>query len=1569
MVRPVERGRPLDQALLQNIGYRVARTYRAGWYLLDTPEAPRASRNDDAARLKLTSQKLQASGLFAHVDLDRVVSVQGEPNDAAFRDGRLWGLRNTGQNSGIAGADVNALPAWNLTTGSTNVIVAVIDTGISSTHADLHSQLWVNAGEIPNNGIDDDSNGYIDDVHGINAQWPTNSVKAGDTTDDNRHGTHCAGTIGAAANNGYEHVGVAWNVRLMACKFLSASGFGYDSDGVECIEYAVANDARVLSCSWGGFGFSQILYDAISAAGDAGVLVVAAAGNSRVDIDQLLFSPASLDLPNLITVAAIDKIDRLAAFSNYGVRRCHVAAPGVDILSCDAFDDYGYLMASGTSMACPHVAGVAALVLAEHPGISVAELRERIVGMAQTTAALRTHVASGGRVDAFKAISAQEDSNLEVSVSFANAAGITGETNLLVLLAGHSNAVTITVHDLRATTNATVLGRFGNGLWQLLRNDGTAPDLRPADHSYSLNFVSPAETNLVVFSWEVSAPGKSPANGTVLLQPVLRPANDDFDRRQLLVGSHARVSGSYAGGTREPGEPWHNFLPIGNSVWYAWVAPTDGLLNLEITSEHSSPGATLYRGISSSSLWPVPLQFEPWHSLFSGSPYFVRSNFLYSIVVEDRRGHVGAFELKLDFYPGQEPALPPEFVVQPESRTVEEGTEFIFTSLARAASNIRYFWYFNGAFLQTSRDLVPRTAAFSHAGTYFVVASNEFGSVTSRVATLSVVPPTPTISHLFDDFEPDFDGTQWARIRSGIHATNYGGAVSGSNALCFDAIYANLSVLTRPVNTANGGMVRFWLRTGDYSSPNWRAPHPAVKMAFGFTAPLMPTVGVETFTPAYTWQRIEVPIPPEAQLTNAQFWWSAKSDDHFTGDWAIDDVEIVVRPSPEPPHITRDLPDVRVTQGTYWSASVGVGGGGPWTFHWYHNGGLVPLNNATTTFYGIGATNEAGFYFFAASNALGVVTSRVAHVEIIPRPTMAEALDITNVVLTIATNPYRHYVQWQGVIEDTHDGIDAWHLPFYGDDDFQPEINARVQGPGELSFWWKSAVDSGFTTTFSLLVNDEQWASVSGNSRWRFVRIELPEGEHLLRWLSFADDLPFSRANARVWLDEMRFVPAPQTAPAVVQVNGVPPFDQVYFTGTPHKFEVLSIGYNLTFQWMKNGTNIPEATGRWFTILSSTTTDSGIYSVLVSNNLGTTQSEPFVLRIIDPTESSSLLAQSLDTTNLIWTTSSNAPWISVTNTAHDGIDAARSPHVTAETHSWMQTEINGPGELSFWWKASTEAIYDQLVLHDNGRPVRYVDGETDWRLENVPLLPGTHVLRWTYQRDDTIRSGNDEVWVDEVRFTPGVLPGEQLGLALNQSTLDWSTDPVRPWFSQTNTHHDGISAVSSGMLDVNESNFLALNITGPVTLTFWWKLGSIDLWDAMWVALDGSSIIRIDGEIDWQRGAVTVPAGTHQVAWWYHHNAGYHLAQGQGWLDQVQVVTNAMSFSVERFSVESNGAATLSVTGPPGALAIIEASSDLHHWQPAATNFFSFDGNFRAILPKAELNSAQFFRARISSIH
>ena len=262
--------------------------------------------------------------------------LQTSPNDPLF--GELWGLNNTGQEvngvSGTLDADIDAPEAWDKNTGSDAVVVANIDTGVDYTHVDLQANMWVNTGEIPGDGIDDDGNGYIDDVYGIDAYNGDS-----DPMDDNGHGTHTSGTIGAVGNNEKGITGVSWRVKIMALKFLNAKGEGYDAGAIECIDYVIDmklnRDVNVvaINASWGGGGYNEILKDAIEAAGDAGIVFCAAAGNENSDNDLMPVFPASYDLPNIISVAATDQADNLAFFSNYGLATVDIGAPGVNILS------------------------------------------------------------------------------------------------------------------------------------------------------------------------------------------------------------------------------------------------------------------------------------------------------------------------------------------------------------------------------------------------------------------------------------------------------------------------------------------------------------------------------------------------------------------------------------------------------------------------------------------------------------------------------------------------------------------------------------------------------------------------------------------------------------------------------------------------------------------------------------------------------------------------------------------------------------------------------------------------------------------------------------------------------------------------------------------------------------------------------------------------------------------------------------------------------------------------------------------------------------------------------------
>ena len=342
---------------------------------------------------------LAAEKRFRFIEPDYVIPFSLTPKDKAFVDEKLWGLHNPGRKKGTSKADVDAVRAWDINTGSSDVVVAVIDTGVRYTHRDLRNQMWVNIDELSNNGKDDDNDGFVDNIYGIDAV-----NNDGDPMDDNGHGTHCAGTIGAEANNGHPHVGVAWKVRLMACKSISSMGTGTTSDAVKCIDWAVSNGAQVLSLSWGHSDESKALFSALWKARNKGVLVVAAAGNEGANTDKSPHYPSGYEMDNIISVAAINQNGRLTSWSNYGARSVDLAAPGDDIYSTSAESDSGYVALSGTSMACPHVSGVAALMLAQNPKITPSDLRSKLIRAATPATNLKGRTVSGGWVNAYNAL-------------------------------------------------------------------------------------------------------------------------------------------------------------------------------------------------------------------------------------------------------------------------------------------------------------------------------------------------------------------------------------------------------------------------------------------------------------------------------------------------------------------------------------------------------------------------------------------------------------------------------------------------------------------------------------------------------------------------------------------------------------------------------------------------------------------------------------------------------------------------------------------------------------------------------------------------------------------------------------------------------------------------------------------------------------------------------------------------------------------------------------------------------------------------------------------------------------
>ncbi len=608
---PVSRAR-VDR-LLQQKGLAVRYRYLlvSGLCLLSAPSvqglAPGQQRQRALAQRERALgewvRELQQSGLFDYVEPDYVGRAFLVPSDRNFHDGRLWGLNNTGSPE----IDIEPEQAWDITTGSPDVIVGVLDTGVLYTHNELTDQMWTNPGEIPDDGIDNDGNGFVDDVFGMNAV-----SDSGNPLDDEGHGTHVAGTIAAAANGGGPVVGVAWDVRIMGLKVLDSGGFGSGSDLIQAFEYGVDHGCRVINASLGGYGYSQALFDAIAEAKQRGVLFVAAAGNSALNTDNFPSYPANYNLDNVISVAAMDRYGQLADFSNFGSKTVHIAAPGVNILSLGIGDDDDYTENSGTSMACPHVAGVAALVFSAFPGSAPEDVRTRITKSAIPMDALFGRVTSNGRLSAIGALGVTGDGALEMTVNPPSSS---------VIQIGSKVTVVVRVSDVFGVPNAVVTGALPDGNTVAFSNDGEVPDVLAGDALYTAELTMPDAPGEYVFSVRAEAPEKEWIMAEVRYVVVSPPVNDDFASSTKLPAEgtkeplkedtrFATIEYLEMDGVEEEDrvriEPLHAGLQDSDhSLWWTWTAPEDGEVFIDTSGSSYNTVIAVYTGNALEKLEPV----------------------------------------------------------------------------------------------------------------------------------------------------------------------------------------------------------------------------------------------------------------------------------------------------------------------------------------------------------------------------------------------------------------------------------------------------------------------------------------------------------------------------------------------------------------------------------------------------------------------------------------------------------------------------------------------------------------------------------------------------------------------------------------------------------------------------------------------------------------------------------------------------------------------------------------------------------------------------------------------------
>jgi outer membrane protein assembly factor BamB len=597
--------RAADRASIANTEAREGIRVRHHFPRLNALRVIELEANDSA---DAAIQRLRATGLYEYVETDRLLYAYTTPNDPSFA--QQWSLRNNGENGGISGADIGATAAWDIVTSAPNVIVATVDSGIRLTHTDLAANLWTN----PNPS----SSGYVNDLHGINATVAKTASNSGDPTDTAGHGSHVAGIIGAAGNNGIGISGVAWNVRLMALKFIRADGTGSTSDNIACIDYAIAHGASIINASYGSTVYSAAEFEALQRARAAGIIFVTAAGNDGVNNDTVPHYPANYALDNIVTVAATNRSDALASYSDYGLGVVDLAAPGDQIYSSYYSSDTSYQTLSGTSMAAPHVVGALALLKARFPDDNYRQLINRLLRSVTPLQALAGKVQTGGRLNLARALTSTENrpfnddfaaraalsgSNFQVRTSNAGATAETGEpvhaggsgSSLWWTWTAPVNAQAAfdTAGSAYDTTIAIYTGNSVSGLTLVAANDDAATGTTT---SRAVLDVTAGTT------YQIAVDGKNGATGLTLLRLNMAPANDDFAHAELLTGTSLALNASTLNATRENGEPNTAGFSAGRSVWYRWVAPATGRYALSVFSSEMDAVAGVYTGSSVSAL-------------------------------------------------------------------------------------------------------------------------------------------------------------------------------------------------------------------------------------------------------------------------------------------------------------------------------------------------------------------------------------------------------------------------------------------------------------------------------------------------------------------------------------------------------------------------------------------------------------------------------------------------------------------------------------------------------------------------------------------------------------------------------------------------------------------------------------------------------------------------------------------------------------------------------------------------------------------------------------------------------
>lgn len=725
------------ESALGKYGYEVL-AYEAGSYAL-----VRLQDFQNADSHGKSIRDLMALEEFVnYAEPDYIVHPTATPNDPDYLSGKLWSLHNPG---GIAGttkdADIDAPEAWGIRNSAASVVVAVTDTGINYTHEDLAPNMWSNsAGE-----------------HGFDAYENDN-----DPMDTTGHGTHCAGTIGARGNNGKGITGVAWNVQLMAGRFLGPNG-GTTSDAIRVINYARLNGAHIINASWGGGGYSQGLFAAIEACYMADISFIAAAGNDGMNTNSTPHYPSSYDLPNVVSVASTDKNDQISAFSNYGHRNADIAAPGSSILSCGIGSNSAYQYLSGTSMATPHVAGAIAIAKAHFPGETCEQLITRTYSAADTFDHLAGSAGISGRLNLYNLLTASTRdpyhdffSNPYVAQGCemhwcGNNGGATREQNEDVFSPGTGTRSLWFSWFAPADGLLTFRGKANKGDVSVVAFEGTERfSLRRMADNFAERPRSESTLNFYVRGgreYRFSLDSRRPDSQTMIASLQFRAANDMFvDSFVLPSSGNFSIRGTNCGATCEPFEKAkpHAGRGRGKSVWWHFTPNFTGSMTLTTQGSAFDTLLAIYEGNSGNTLVEVGSNDDRNDLDYTSQVTFdAVAGTTYRVAVDSYRSDA-AGDISLSGFRGGYFAI----LSQPQNVDAKIGGRVSFSISVLSATTPRYQWFRDGKRIhgETRSTLTLEAITSAQLGGYHCEVRNEIETLVSETAYIAEVQAKPLVT-------------------------------------------------------------------------------------------------------------------------------------------------------------------------------------------------------------------------------------------------------------------------------------------------------------------------------------------------------------------------------------------------------------------------------------------------------------------------------------------------------------------------------------------------------------------------------------------------------------------------------------------------------------------------------------------------------------------------------------------------------------------------------------------------------------------------------------------------------